>query len=65
MAEDALVQGVRVPACTSEPSRHRGLLKAEDPSAAERSNLSARAESTTATCCEGVFRRYKGVCVER
>src|SRR2546429_148528 len=31
MAEDALVQGVRVPACSSEPSRHRGLSKAKDP----------------------------------
>ncbi len=31
MAEEALVQGVRVPACTSEPPRNRGLSKAEDP----------------------------------
>jgi hypothetical protein len=31
MAEEALVQGVRVPACPSEPSRHRGLSKAKDP----------------------------------
>ncbi len=31
MAEDALVQGVRLPACSIEPSRHRGLLKAKDP----------------------------------
>ena len=31
MAEDALVQGVHVPACSSEPSRHRGLSKAKDP----------------------------------
>jgi hypothetical protein len=31
MAEEALVEGVRVPACTSEPPRNRGLSKAEDP----------------------------------
>ncbi len=31
MAEEALVQGVRVPACTGEPPRNRGLSKAEDP----------------------------------
>ncbi len=61
MAEDVLVQGVRVPGCSSESSRHRGLLKAKDPFCGGRSNLSTRAESTTATCCEGVFRRYKEV----
>ena len=31
MAEEALVQGVCVPACTREPPRNRGLLKAKDP----------------------------------
>jgi hypothetical protein len=31
MAKEALVQGVRVLACTSEPSRNSGLSKAEDP----------------------------------
>ena len=31
MAEEALVQGVRVPACTSEPRRDGGLTGAEDP----------------------------------
>ena len=31
MEEEALVQGVRVPACTSEPPRNSGLSKAEDP----------------------------------
>src|SRR5512135_2508132 len=30
MAEEALMQGVRVPACTREPPRDRGLSKAED-----------------------------------
>ena len=31
MEEEALVQGVRVPTCTSEPPRNSGLSKAEDP----------------------------------
>src|SRR5260370_32433036 len=31
MAEEALVQGVRVPTCTSEPPRNRGLSKALRP----------------------------------
>ena len=31
MAEEALVQGMRVLACTSEPGRDGGLTKAEDP----------------------------------
>jgi hypothetical protein len=31
MAAEALVQGVRVPACTREPPRNRGVSKAEDP----------------------------------
>jgi len=31
MAEEALVQGVRVPACTSEPRRDGGLPVTEDP----------------------------------
>ena len=31
MAEEALVQGVCVPACTREPPRNRGLSGAEDP----------------------------------
>jgi hypothetical protein len=30
MAEEALVQGVCVPACTREPPRNRGVSKAED-----------------------------------
>ena len=36
MEEEALVQGVRVPACTSEPPRNRGLSKAEDPLSSRR-----------------------------
>ena len=31
LEEEALVQGVRVPTCTSEPPRNSGLSKAEDP----------------------------------
>jgi hypothetical protein len=31
MEEEALMQRVRVLACTSEPPRNRGLSKAEDP----------------------------------
>ena len=30
MEEEALVQDVRIPACTREPTRNRGLSKAED-----------------------------------
>ena len=35
--------------------------KPKTRSAAEGSNPSASADSTTATCCEAVFSRYKGV----
>ena len=61
MEEEALVQSVRVCTCTSEPGGDRGLTIAETRSAAEGSSPSARAESTMAICCEGVFKRYKGV----
>src|SRR5258707_10796352 len=49
MEEEALVQGVRVPTCTSEPPRNSGCRKPKTRSAAEGSSPSARAESTTAT----------------
>jgi len=62
MAEDALVQGVRVPACSSEPSRHRGLSKAKDPLCGGKVEPFGQSrEHHGDPAREGVFRRYKGV----
>ena len=56
------MQELSVLACAREPPRDRGLTGAEDPRGREiGSSPSASAESTMATCCEGVFRRYNGV----
>jgi hypothetical protein len=56
-----LVQGACVLASPRQPGSDRGLPVAEDPFSRGRVQPSASAESTIATCCEGVFRRYKGV----
>jgi hypothetical protein len=61
MAEEVLVQGV----CAHQHGTERLMIvacrKPKTRSAADGSSPSASAESTIATCREGVFSRYNGV----
>jgi hypothetical protein len=62
--EMAKQRSCRVCACPPARVSHLVIAACRKPktrSAAERSCPSARAESTTATWCEGVFNRYNGV----
>ena len=62
MEEEALVQGLCMFPCASQPGGDGGLSKTEDPPSLRGIQpFSQREIRTMATCWEGVFRRYKGV----
>jgi hypothetical protein len=63
MAEEAFVQGLCMFPGASQPGADGGLSVAEDPFGSGRVQpFSQREIRTIATCWEGVFNRYKGVC---
>jgi hypothetical protein len=61
MAEEALVQGLRVLTSTGQPGSDRGLAKAEDTLSSRRIQPFGQRRQHQCDLMRGVFRRYKGV----